>query len=85
MDTVLLHYERVRAGTALGLWFDFDRRSHSDHKPHICGDAVNINVYGDALGQAHPGEDRANGGKSAFARDDVGHHDAAGYAVDMPV
>jgi hypothetical protein len=27
----------------------------------------------------------ANAGKPALARDDVGHHDAAGYAVDVPV
>src|SRR6516164_5481304 len=66
-------------------WFDFDRRCHSDHKPHICRHAVDINVYGYALGQAHPGEDRADGSKPALARNDVRHDDAAGYAVDMPV
>ena len=31
-------------------WFDFDRRGHSDHKPHICRYAVDSNVYGYALG-----------------------------------
>ncbi len=58
-------------------------RGHAGHELHTIRYLIDLDMHGNALGQAHPGEDRVDRRKPHAIRLRVRDADAPGDAVDM--
>src|SRR5215471_1739188 len=64
--------------------FDLHRCSHPGREDHTLGHLVDVDPHRNALGEAHPGEDRVDIGETLPVGLCVCDVDAAGDAADMP-